>query len=179
MPKQDSWRNRIVGSGDEEPEQLLANPLNYRIHPKEQQDALSHVMDTVGWVDRVIVNRTTSTVIDGHLRVALAISRGEPTVPVEYVELTEDEEALVLATFDWITGQAGIDREKLKDILGQIDVGAMDGVNKEIAQKLIKQIRQDQYIEELDTIKFPEYDESIADEVEWHECPECNHKWPK
>ena len=27
--------------------------------------------------------------------------------------------------------------------------------------------------------EFKEYDESIADEVEYHECPECGHKWPK
>jgi hypothetical protein len=27
--------------------------------------------------------------------------------------------------------------------------------------------------------EWPEYDESIADEVEWLECPECGHKWPK
>jgi len=31
----------------------------------------------------------------------------------------------------------------------------------------------------LETIEFPEYDESIADEVEYIECPECGHKWPK
>lgn len=31
----------------------------------------------------------------------------------------------------------------------------------------------------LTDIDFPEYDESIADEVEWIECPECGHKWPK
>ena len=27
--------------------------------------------------------------------------------------------------------------------------------------------------------EFPEYDESVADEVEYLECPECGHKWPK
>ena len=35
---------------------------------------------------------------------------------------------------------------------------------------------------ELDGLIFPEfkeYDESIADEVEYNECPECGHKWPK
>src|SRR6266704_2927845 len=37
LPK---WRNRIVGHGEEDPEQLLANPKNWRIHPKNQQDAL-------------------------------------------------------------------------------------------------------------------------------------------
>ena len=27
--------------------------------------------------------------------------------------------------------------------------------------------------------EWPAYDESIADEVEYHECPDCGHKWPK
>jgi len=30
-----------------------------------------------------------------------------------------------------------------------------------------------------ENIVFPEYDESIANEVEWLECPECGHKFPK
>jgi len=30
-----------------------------------------------------------------------------------------------------------------------------------------------------DLPEFKEYDESIADEVEYIECPECGHKWPK
>ena len=41
-----TWRNRISGSGEEAPDQLLANPANWRIHPKAQQDALlPHVED--------------------------------------------------------------------------------------------------------------------------------------
>jgi hypothetical protein len=28
-------------------------------------------------------------------------------------------------------------------------------------------------------VEFPEYDESVEDEVEWVECPECGHRWPK
>ena len=38
-------------------------------------------------------------VVDGHARVALAISAGE-RVPVVYVDLSEKEEALILATLD-------------------------------------------------------------------------------
>jgi len=30
-----------------------------------------------------------------------------------------------------------------------------------------------------DSVEFKEYDESIVDEVEWIECPECGHRWPK
>lgn len=52
-----SWHNRIVGTGEESPDQLLANPRNFRIHPKHQQDALEGVLNEVGWVDDVIVNR--------------------------------------------------------------------------------------------------------------------------
>jgi hypothetical protein len=50
-----AWRSRIVGEGSEAPDQLVANPGNWRIHLKAQQDALSSVLDEVGWVQRVIV----------------------------------------------------------------------------------------------------------------------------
>ena len=111
------WRNRIVGEGCEKPEDLLANPRNFRIHSTEQQRALSAVLNTVGIVDRVIVNRGTGFVVDGHMRVAMAISEGEDSIPVTYVDLSDDEEAVVLASFDRITGMAGTDSEKLAELL--------------------------------------------------------------
>ena len=91
-----AWRNRIVGTGEEAPDQLLANPRNWRLHPRNQQAALAGSLDAVGWVHQVMVNRQTGFVVDGHARVALAISRNEPSVPVLYVDLSPDEEALVL-----------------------------------------------------------------------------------
>ena len=115
------WRNRIVGYGEEAPDQLLANPSNWRVHPQHQQDALAGVLDEVGWVDDVIVNRTTGFVVDGHLRVAMAISKGVPTVPVKYVELTEAEEAKILATFDPVAAMAVADAEILGDLLQQVE----------------------------------------------------------
>ena len=107
-----TWRNRIIGSGEEAPDQLLANPANWRIHPKAQQGALAGALDAVGWVQQVLVNRRSGFVVDGHARVALALSRGEPTVPVLYVDLNPDEEALVLATLDPIGAMAKRDDEK-------------------------------------------------------------------
>ncbi len=65
------WRSRIVGSGEETPDQLLANPANWRLHPKAQQAALASILVQVGWVLQVLVNRRTGHVVDGHLRVAL------------------------------------------------------------------------------------------------------------
>jgi hypothetical protein len=116
------WRNRIVGAGEEAPDRLLANPANWRIHPKAQQDALAGALDAVGWVQQVLVNRRTGFVVDGHARVALALSRGEPSVPVLYVDLDADEEALVLATLDPIGAMAGRDDEKLRELLADVTV---------------------------------------------------------
>ncbi len=42
--------------------------------------------------------------MDGHLRVALALSSNQKSIPVEYVELSESEEAEALATIDPIAG---------------------------------------------------------------------------
>jgi len=114
------WRSRIVAHGEEAPDQLLANPANWRIHPKAQQDALSGVLDQVGWVQDVIVNRTTGHVVDGHLRVSLAIGRGEPSIPVVYVELDEHEEKLILATIDPLAAMAATDAEQLAALLDEV-----------------------------------------------------------
>ena len=116
------WANRIVGSGTEAPEQLLANPFNYRIHPKAQQDALAGLLNQVGWVQNIIVNQRTGHVIDGHLRVSLAISRSEATVPVVYVDLDEGEEKLVLASIDPLAAMAATDPEALRSLLAEVSV---------------------------------------------------------
>jgi len=114
------WRSRIVGHGEEAPDQLLANPRNWRIHPKAQQDALAGVLSEVGWVQEVIVNQQTGFVVDGHLRVAMAISRGEPSVPVVYVDLSEEEETLILATLDPLAGMAVAAKDALADLLKDV-----------------------------------------------------------
>ncbi len=122
------WRNRIIGNGEEDAEQLLANPRNWRIHPKEQQAALKGILEEVGWVQNVIVNQRTGFVVDGHARVAMAISAGEP-VPVVYVDLSEQEEALVLATLDPLSAMAGKDDELLRSLIADIGDLKVAGVS--------------------------------------------------
>jgi ParB-like chromosome segregation protein Spo0J len=56
---------------------------------------MSGALAEVGWVAEVLVNRTTGHIVDGHLRVELALAPQESTIPVTYAELTEDEERLV------------------------------------------------------------------------------------
>lgn len=129
-----AFRSRIVGSGVEAPDQILANPLNWRRHPKHQAEALKGMLRTVGWVQQVIVNRRTGHLIDGHLRVELALREGEPAVPVIYVDLTEAEERLVLAAIDPIGGLAQTDQAMLDDLLRGVSSGdaALDALLDEL-----------------------------------------------
>lgn len=117
---QEQWRNRIVGYADVAPEQLLANPMNFRRHPKNQQDALSGVIAEVGYVDPVLVQQGTDVVLDGHLRVELAMRQHQPTIPVKYVDLDDAEAALILATFDPLAALAASDAEQLDALLREV-----------------------------------------------------------
>ena len=117
------WRNRIVGYSEEEPDQLLANPSNWRIHPAAQQNALSGVLKEVGLVQNVVANRTTGHLVDGHLRVMLAMRENQPVVPVTWVELSEEEEHLILAALDPLAAMATADAGALDALLSSVQSG--------------------------------------------------------
>jgi hypothetical protein len=129
-------KNRIVGSGDEQLDQIMFNPRNWRIHPLSQQDALKGVLEEVGWVQQVIVNKRTGNLIDGHLRCQLAAREGAQTIPVVYVDVSEDEEALVLATLDPIGAMAATDKQKLDELFHDINS------DNENVQKMIAEIAE-------------------------------------
>jgi hypothetical protein len=114
-------KNRIIGSGEEQLDQIMFNPRNWRIHPLSQQDALKGVLEEVGWVQQVIVNKRTGNLIDGHLRCQLAAREGAQTIPVVYVDVSEDEESLVLATLDPIGAMAATDKQKLDELFAGIE----------------------------------------------------------
>ena len=118
----ENWRSRIVGQGEEAPAALIPNPRNWRTHPKAQLEALGGALDEVGWVQQVIVNKQTGHLVDGHARVELALAREESAVPVVYVDLSENEEAIVLASLDPLAGLVGTDQGKLDALLAEATV---------------------------------------------------------
>ena len=135
MPStQTPWTNRIVSHGEEPPDKLIANPNNWRLHNASQQGALSQILGEVGLVQSVIVNRTTGHLVDGHLRVELAKAQGQPTIPVVYVELSEDEERIILATLDPIGAMAEVDRGELAELLEGIENPELAGLLEAVAR---------------------------------------------
>ena len=166
------WHNRIVGHDAVPPESLLPNPKNPRRHPRAQRDALLGVLREVGVVQDVIVNRTTGRLVDGHLRVALAVQEGQTTIPVTYVDLTADQEALILATFDPLGALAELDAECLAMLLREVQSG------EEAVQVLLQDLAA-QAGAVPPAVEFKEYGEEAADDVAFIECPQCGHRWPR
>ena len=173
-----NWKNRIVGHGTEAPDQLLANENNFRVHPGKQQNALESALDEIGWIQDVIVNRRTSeewepgkrnveTVVDGHMRIMLALRRDEKSVPVKYVDLSPAEEAMALATFDPISALAGVDREKLAGLLH--DVHTTDATLQQFCAEMAEKER---VIPPVDAPGDPGPQEERGAEV----CPTCGQK---
>lgn len=129
--------NRIIGHGEEQVDQLLANPLNFRLHPDNQQQALAGAIDDIGFIRSVTVNQRTGRVVDGHLRVTLAARSGVETLPVEYVDLDEAEEAQALLSLDPIAAMAASDKAKLDELMRavQSDDERVQAMISEIAER--------------------------------------------
>jgi hypothetical protein len=92
------------------------------------------VLEQVGWAGSVMVNKNSGTIVDGHLRTVLAMRAGEP-VPVDYVDLTEDEERLMLAMYDTITGMAATDLDKAAELVASINSVQSDAV-RDVLQEM-------------------------------------------
>ena len=107
------WENRICGHADVAPETLKMHADNWRVHNDTQRRVLEAMLEKVGFVKSITVSQRTNTILDGHLRVSLAIANNAPTVPVEYVDVTPEEEAEILATVDPVGDLAGSDPAKL------------------------------------------------------------------
>jgi ParB-like chromosome segregation protein Spo0J len=171
VPKHSTgWRNRIVEYTEVAPDQLLANPLNYRVHPRSQQDALKGVISDIGFIDPVIVQQGTDTVIDGHLRVTLALRDNIPTIPVQYVDLTDAEAAEALATIDPLSAMAVHDADKLRDLLDQVSTG-----DAAVMQMLSELAEDAGVVPDFAPVGIDE--QGRLDEKAKITCPECGHEF--
>jgi len=114
------YNNRIVDTGYIDPKEVVLNKNNWRRHPKHQKDSMDKILSEIGWIQDIIVNKTTGNLIDGHLRVEMALKNNESLVPIKYVDLTEEEEKKALITFDPISSMAETDRQLLDDLISSL-----------------------------------------------------------
>lgn len=140
-------RNRIVRRADVPPQDLLNHPDNILIHTAEQEAQMAHLLTTVGWVARVLVSARSGRIIDGHMRVNVALQKGIATVPVAYLDLTEEEERKAILYLKRTTGLARIDPVNLEQVLESLtsDDATIEAMRAAFAQEagvLAKQARE-------------------------------------
>jgi hypothetical protein len=118
-----SIRDRIKEFRRVPAHELQANPKNWRTHPKQQQDALRGIFDEVGIAGAVLARETPEgglVLIDGHLRTDVLHAQ---EIPVLVIDVSEEEADKLLATMDPLSTMAGVDKEKLDELLRAVDVG--------------------------------------------------------
>jgi hypothetical protein len=132
--------NKIIGHSEERLDQLLANPRNFRFHPDNQQQALAGSIDEVGFIRSLSVNKNSGAIIDGHARVAILMRSNVEKVMVEWLDLTDEEEAKAILMMDAIAEMAAKDKEKLDALMREVqsddervqqmiaDMGAKEGL---------------------------------------------------
>ena len=115
-------RNRKIETRRVKGSELIPNPVNWRLHPPTQRDHLGSVLEAVGDVDYLKVVETDDglMLVDGHLRADLA---GDDEVDVVVLDLTPDEQALVLATFDPLAMMAQADADTLRALTDDMVMG--------------------------------------------------------
>lgn len=170
---QKSWRERLIEIRQMKAGDLLDHPLNPKIHPASQKQPLEGLLVEVGKVDILKAyyserNGNALTLWDGHCRRELDI---EQVWNVGIYDLTDAEADLLLATFDPIGWEATQSAVKLDEVLRGVSAGS------ESLQKFLSEAAEKAGIVPP-SVEFKEYDESVENEVKYHECPSCGHKWP-
>lgn len=134
-PKKKTRQSRIVGHGKVDPKTIKKHAANWREHPPAQKESLANILNIVGYVDDVIINKTTGNLLDGHLRVDDAIEHKVAKIDVKYVEVSEEEELVILQTFDAIGMMARTNQSKL-DELTSANESLLGEVKEQVAEML-------------------------------------------
>jgi DNA modification methylase len=109
-----------------DPADVEPNPSNWRLHPPAQAAALTASLDAAGWAGAALFNKKTGRLIDGHLRQKQAQARGE-LLPVLVGEWTEEQERMILATFDPIGALAQADETALECLVAELRADVRGG----------------------------------------------------
>ena len=106
---------------------LTPNSRNPNTHPDEQVRLLAKIIDYTGWRHPITVSNQSGFIVRGHARLLAAQVLGVEAAPVDFQDYdNEAQEWADLIADNRIAELAEIDRPALKDILQELDTGALD-----------------------------------------------------
>jgi len=151
---------------------LIPNPKNPNHHPEKQIDLGARIIKAHGWRWPIVVSKRSGFITKGHGRLLFAERMGVKEVPVDYQDYaTEADEWQDVIADNRLQEFAEPDLDLIKDIME-----ATEELDAELTGYNLDELIESTVVPE---VEFKEYDESVADDVEYIECPECGHRWPK
>lgn len=147
-------------------------PKNPRRLSEHDREHIERSIDKFGLADPLVVNLDGS-IIGGHQRkkimLAMELYSADAMIDVRIPsrQLTEEEAAELNVRLNKNSGEWDF------EILGS------EFELEDLKEWGFGELELSTNIFNSDNVDFPEYDESIADEVEYIECPDCGAKWPK
>lgn len=106
---------------------LVPNPRNPNQHPMGQIELLAKVIRAQGWRAPITVSARSGFIVRGHGRLAAAIALGLDEAPVDIQQYaSEAEEWADMIADNRIAELAEMDNLKLRDLLSELDTGAME-----------------------------------------------------
>jgi hypothetical protein len=178
-------------------EYMALSELLTRLHPQNPKGhdlgAIIQSYKIHGYVELGTIDDRTGLFLAGHGRTeALAMMKKQRLSPPEYIrnggsdwfvpvitgyESKNDTQALAyLAASNKLTIAGGWDEVMLAEMLQELannDALEASGFDGDELDDLLRDL------DPANHVQFTEYDESIADTVEYNECPNCGHKYPK
>lgn len=130
----------------EDIERVIPNPRNPNTHNDRQIELLAKIIKAQGWRAPITVSTRSGFIVRGHGRLMAARKLGLSHVPVDYQDYAnEAEEWADLIADNRIAELSEWDLPALKDILEEIDTGAIDmdltGFDADDLEKLMTQFR--------------------------------------
>lgn len=162
-------------------EDLVPDPANANRHSQRGMGMMQTSIEECGFGDSLTVDKN-GNVISGNGRLeTLAdlqmsdaiVVQSDGTRPIVHqrldLDLTKDAKAKRLAILQNRVGETNLTWDALNlAALAEQGVGLDDLWSEDQLSELLNKMPE---------TAFREYDESVADEVKYHECPECGHKF--
>jgi len=147
--------------------ELVPSPHNWRQHPASQRNALSGVLEEIGYAGALLVRELPDGsygIIDGHLR---AETTPDMEVPVLVLDVDEREAKYLLATLDPLGAMAEANDEALAALMQDVESG-----NAAVQEMLAGLYAMPAPV--IPPEDFKEVDENIETA---HTCPKCGYAW--
>jgi ParB-like chromosome segregation protein Spo0J len=154
-------------------DQLILDSGNSRKHNPKNLETIKSSLAKWTQVEPLIVNKNTNIVIGGNGRLTVMRELGYKEVDVHFVNLSPTEAIALSISLNRAGELAEWDDEVLGKYLQELreedwDLGEIGFDLSDMAK-----------FEIPESANGKEFDESCANDVEFLECPECGHKWPK